>query len=145
VGFYDERTGGLVTYLKSVSAITDLVGAGTAARIYPDQAKQGVSLPYLVYTRGPGGEVFRHLTGHTGARLAIVHLYCWGNTRASADALCEACKQNLRAQRTTMTGVIVNYIFVDDPQDDGFDFPFDGSDNKQYWSRLVLRIVHAES
>jgi hypothetical protein len=34
----------LKTYLKSISAVTDLVGSGTAARIYTHRAKQGVTL-----------------------------------------------------------------------------------------------------
>ena len=39
--------GELITYLKTKSRITDLVGAGAAARIYIDDAKQGVALPFI--------------------------------------------------------------------------------------------------
>jgi hypothetical protein len=91
--------------------------------------------------------VHRHLAGMSGVRQSLVHVYCWGDTRAAADGLAEAVKQQSQgtAMRGTQSGVYVNYVFVDDPQDDGYDAPIDGSDSKKYWSRLVLRIVHAES
>lgn len=144
MGFFDERTGGLVTLWKNTAGITALVGTGTAARIYPDQAKQGVDTPFLVYTRGPGGQVHRHLGGHAGPRLSIVHVYCWGDTRAAADGLAEAVKVGTQGYRGTTGGTVVNYAFVDDAPDDGHDPPIDGSDTKRYWTRLVLRIVHTD-
>ena len=145
-GLFDERTGGLVTYWKTVSAITDLVGATTSARIWPDQAKQGQATPFIVYTRGPGGVVFRHLGGPTGARTSVLHVYCWGDTRSAADGLAEAVKDSMESgfARNTWAGTYVNACFVDDATDDGHDPPIDGSDDKKYWSRLVLRIVHSE-
>lgn len=141
---FDEQTGGLVAYWKTVTAITSRVGSGPACRIYADQARQKAVLPFIVYTRGSGGEVFRHLNGSTGARTTILHVYCWGDTRAEADALCEAVKANTENQRGLWGNTFINWVFVDDPQDDGNDPPFDGSEQKRPWSRIVLRIMHAE-
>ncbi len=39
----------LKTYLKTVSAVTTLVGSGAAARIYTHLAKQGVATPFVIY------------------------------------------------------------------------------------------------
>ena len=55
MGLLDESDGDLITYLKSISAVTALVGSGTSARIKPDVAKRTWALPYIVYT-GAGGE-----------------------------------------------------------------------------------------
>lgn len=145
-GLCDEQSGVLVTYWKSVAAITALVGATSSARMYPDQAKQGAAMPYLVYTRSFGGQVYRHLAGTTGARQSIVHVYCYGATRAAADSLAEAVKAAMEDgfARHSWAGVWINSSVVDDATDDGVDDPTPGSDSKKYWSRLVLRIVHAE-
>lgn len=147
MGLFDERTGGLVTYWKSVSAITALIGSGDSCRAWPDGAKQGQPAPFVVYTRAAGGEVFRHLTGTSGRRSVVCHVYCWGDTRTAADALCEAVKTAMESgfARNTWAGIYVNACFVDEPFDGGHDQPIDGSDAKRYWSRLVLRIVHSES
>ena len=39
----------IAEYLKSKPAITDMIGVGRKARIYEDNAKQGVDLPYIVF------------------------------------------------------------------------------------------------
>lgn len=144
MGLFDERTGGLVTYWKSVSAITSLVGTTTAARIYPDMAKQGAALPYIIYTRN-GGEVFIHLRGSTGARTSVVHVYCCASTRAGADALAEAVKQNTQNKRDTWSGTNILWVFCTDAPDDGYDAPQDKGHQARYWTRLVFRIVHSEA
>lgn len=146
-GLFDEQNGGLVTYWKSVAAITALVGSTTNARIYPDQAKQGAALPHLVYTRASGGNVFRHLAGMSGVRTSVLHVYAYDSSRSGADALAEAVKQSMHSgfARASRSGVWVNACFVDDATDDGVDDVAPGTDVKKYWSRLVLRIVHAET
>lgn len=149
MGLFDEKTGGLVVFWKSQVAITSRVGSGINAKIAPDVASElWTTGQFVVYTRGPGGNVFRHLTGCTGGRLSIVHVYCWGDTRADADALAEAVKvttQNSMARNLYSGNIYVNSVFVDDPPDDGYDKPTDGSAKSKYWTRVVLRIMHSES
>jgi hypothetical protein len=146
-GLFDKQSGGLVTFWKSKTAITDLVGAASSAKIWPNRAPEGSALPYIVYTRGTGGIVHQYLGGYSGARQSIVHVYCYGATNTAADALCEAVKQNTRDgnMRGTWAGVYVNWVYIDEPPDDEVDDPVDKSDTKKYWTRLVLRIVHSES
>jgi hypothetical protein len=145
VGLFDERTGGLVSYWKSVPAITSRVGAGVDAKIAPDAPKEKWSGQFLVYTRGPGGTVHRHLGGSSGVRTSIVHVYCYGDTRADADALAEDVKVRTQNQRGLWGNTYVQYVFIDDPPDDGSDSPIDGSQKVRFWTRVVMRIMHSEN
>ena len=143
-GLFDERTGGLVTYWKSISAITTLVGSGTSARIYPHRAKEKAALPYIEYLRG-GGQSERHHGGVSGMRLSLVYVYCNGATLAAADALAEAVRGNTANYRGDMSGVYVNRVYCDDALDDGVDEPIDKSYTPKYWTRVIFRIAHAEA
>ena len=143
-GLFDERTGGLVTYWKSISAITTLVGSGTAARIYPQLAKEKVDPPYIVYVRG-GGQSEKDLSGVTGHRLSLLYVYCFGSTLGAADALAEAVRQNTANYRGDMSGVYVRRIWCDDALDDGVDEPVDKSYSPRFWVRVIFRIAHAEA
>lgn len=146
-GLLNEQTGGLVSYWKTVSAITSRVGSGASARIARDAARQKwTSDSFIVYTRGTGGDVYRHLTGTAGVRTTIVHVYCWGDSANDADELSEAVKIAMQSgfSRTTWDGTFINRCVIDDTPDDGYDAPIDGSDNKKHWSRVVLRITHTE-
>ena len=143
-GLFDERTGGLVTYWKSIAAITTLVGSGTSARIYPHRAKQKVNPPYIEYMRG-GGQSEKDLAGVTGHRLTILYVYCYGATLSAADALAEAVRQNTANYRGEMSGVYVRRIWCDDALDGGVDEPIDDSYSPKYWVRVIFRIAHAEA
>jgi len=143
---FDEESGGLVTYWKTISAITSRIGTGTSMRATADVAREKWTGQFLVYTRGTGGTVFNNHRGPTGARISLVHVYAWGDSRTDADALIEAVKLAMQSgfARNTWSGVYINRCLIDEPPDDGHDPPFDGSDKKKFWSRLVLRITHAE-
>ena len=145
-GLFDEQSGGLVTYWKSVSAITALIGSSDSCRAWPDTAKQNQDPPFLVYTRA-GGTSYQHLGGTSGARNTVLHVYCWGATRAAADSLAEAVRVAMQTgfARSTWAGVYVANCDVEETQYDGYDAPLDGSDLKRFWSRLVLRILHNET
>ena len=143
-GLFDERTGGLVTYWKSIGAITALVGTGTAARIYPHRAKEKVKPPYIEYLRG-GGQSEKHHGGVSGHRLTLLYVYCYGATLAAADALAEAVRQNTANYRGDMSGVYVRRITCDDALDDGVDEPIDDSYSPKFWVRVIFRIAHAEA
>jgi hypothetical protein len=144
-GLLNEQSGGLVSYWKTVSAITSRVGSGASARIKRDAARQKWTAPFIVYTRN-GGDVYRHLTGTAGVRTTIVHVYCWGDSADDADELSEAVKIAMQSgfARTTWGDTFINRCVIDDVPLDGYDAPIDGSDDKKHWSRVVLRITHTE-
>ena len=144
-GLFDERSGGLVTYWKTISAITDIVGSGSSARIYPLLAKQSVgNSARIVYERA-GGESVNRLSGTSGTRYTVLHVYCYGATLSASDALAEAVRANTANYRGTLSGVYVNQIECTDALDDGIDESVDKSDTHRYWTRLILRITHDES
>lgn len=142
MGFFDEKTGGLITQWKAVTAITDIVGTGTSAKIWPHAAVQGTPPPYVVFTRVDGRPIIR-LAGTTGARLTVLHVYCYGVTAAQADTLANAVKTATEAMRGTYTGVYVNRVEVESI-DDGYEQREVAGDFKDFWVRLVVRIIHSE-
>lgn len=145
MGLFDEGDGGMVTYWKSISAITDEVGAGSSARIYPEQARQKkASGSYIVYMR-QGGESFQHSVGVSGTRTTDLHVFCYADTMALADTLMEAVRSNTANKRGTLSGTLVNFIVVTDAPDSGINKAEDGSDDHEYWVRVILQITHEES
>ena len=142
MGLFDERTGGLVTHWKSVAGITALVGTGTAAKILPHAAYQGEIPPCILYLR-TDGRPFIHLGGTSGARLSVVHVYCYGTSLAQADTLANLVKTNSETMRGTYSGIVVNRVECESI-DDGFEFRQTGSGQRDFWVRLVMRIVHGE-
>jgi len=144
VGLFDERTGGLVTYWKSVSAITALVGSADDARIHPHMSAQGAAAPRITYERAATRSA-THLRGHSGFRVSVVHVRCYGSTLATADALAEAVKVNTQNQRGTWSGTTINHVFCSDGFDDEAFQRKPASDEKDFVVRLVLRIGHSEA
>lgn len=145
-GLFDERTGGLVTYWKTMSGITDLVGTTTSARIYPQLARQKnkrTAGSYIIYVRH-SGESAQHHEGVSGTRHTVLHVFCYGDTLADADALAEAVRQNTANFRGYMSGVWVNRVECTDALDDGVIESEDGKSDPEYWVRVILRITHSE-
>lgn len=142
MGFFDEQSGGLVTHWKSVAAITSLVGAGDNARIYAHAARQTQAKPFITYNRADGIPYF-YLGGPSGARLTVLHVYCWAQTLAGADALAEVVKNNTRNMRGTYTGIVVNRVEMQ-TIDDGFQYREAASTEMDFFVRLIVRIVHSE-
>lgn len=92
----------LVTYLKTKSAVTSLLGTGADCRLYLDEAKQGVSLPYatIVVYEGKSHETLAAITGMAENR---VEVNCFSATSEGAWALAEAIRlAPLQMYRGTM-------------------------------------------
>jgi len=144
-GLFDERDGGLITYWKTISAITDLVGAGTAARIYPLIGKERTDRQDRIIYERTDGESIQHLAGTSGVRQSILYCYCYSDTLSGADAIAEALRANTANYRGTLSGVYVYWIECTDALDDGIDEAKDKSDTHRYWVRVIFRITHAEA
>jgi hypothetical protein len=144
MGLLDASTGDLVTYLKTRTGITALVGATTSARIYPDIAKQKASLPHLVYTVS-GGDSFRHLRGDSGIRRTVLQVFAYAATRAGADALAEQVRQSLANYRGTWSDTRVHDCRTAAPPLSGYDPAEDASDQAKYWTMVVFDLFHNET
>ena len=144
MGMFDASSGDLVTFLKAQTGITALVGSTTSARIYPNVAKQKVSLPYIVYLRS-GGDSHRHLKGGSGMRRTVLQVYCYGATDSGADALAEQVRLALANHRGSMGSSFVNDCQQTVAPFTGFDEAEDGSDSRRYWTMLVFDMSHNET
>lgn len=143
--FLDQSTGGFCTKLKATASITALIGSGASARIYEDVAKQGVAAPYIVYLQGDGGESYRHHGGITSLRETVVHVYCYGDTTANANALAEAVKLAGELGGQSSWGSTAVHTVTASIPDGGTESPIDGSDTNKPWRRVVLRILHTQA
>lgn len=140
--FIDE----LVTYLKSSTRITDRVGSGAAARIYPEKAKQGAALPYLIIQEA-GGENPEILSGYGGCGMvqSSWHIYACAASQTAASSLAEHVRlAPMQGFRGLMGSTYVSEVSCAQHRDSGEDAPVDGSDASRYWSRRVYDIWHEQ-
>ena len=144
MGMFDASSGDLVTFLKTQTGITALVGATTSARIYPVYAKQNATLPHLVYVQN-GGESHRHLGGGSGIRRTVLQVFAYAATQAGADALAEQVRLALANHRGAMGDSTVNDCQQAAAPLTGWDQPQDSSDAAKYWTMLVFDLFHNET
>lgn len=138
--FADE----FITWIKTKSAITSLIGAGNACRCYWDQLKQGVSMPALVVYEA-GGDTEQTLSGVAGICRTVLHTYCYGATRTAANNLDEQLRLALSGQTMTMGTTFVTEVYCSAYRDTGTDGTDDASDVYRYWTHRVYDIWHAEA
>lgn len=92
--------------LLAAPSVTALVGQ----RVVADRAEQGAPLPFAVFTR-TATEPYTTIDGALlGSRTAI-ELQCWADSRASAEALADACQAAVRAANQ----LVVNRSASTDP------------------------------
>lgn len=107
----------IVTRLEAVSGVTDLVGTGDAARIYPLALPQRPTLEAITY------QVITDIPEHAmgsdpGISHARLQVDCWGNDYTEAVALASAVHAALSRFRGTSAGVVIQDIFAIDKQRD---------------------------
>lgn len=136
----------LKTYLKTISAITDLIGSGTAARIYEEDPKQTVPLPYIVFEVFEGSSE-THLGGITGIAENRIQVDAYANTRAEAYTLAESIRL---APLAACRGITMGSTFVHDESgngsyDRGRDRPQKGGNKLRYWISRDYVLKYAEA
>lgn len=135
----------LRTYLKSKTAITNLVGSGDASRIYFHDAKEGATLPFIILEIFEG-ESNEHLTGISGICSNRVQIDCYGVTAAAAYNLAEAVRlAPLQMYRGNMDTSRVCNVTSSVSYRRGFDPPVSGSAQKRYWVSRDYVITYTEA
>jgi len=86
VSLYDEKTGDLITWLKTKAPITALVGVGDNAQIFPRVEPQDITGDALVFDRVTG-EQFHNIETESPIRRDVVHFYGYSNKSSVADAI----------------------------------------------------------
>lgn len=139
---YNEKTGDLITYLKTFSAITDLVGSGTSAKIYPDAEPQGSSGYAIAFIVRPG-TVYRHHDGELGMRHDVVHMFAIAATRSGSIELDRLVHYYLGDyDRSDMGATSVEHIRATDTPFWDHDEPKrDASASRRYWVRRVYDFI----
>jgi len=135
----------LKTYLKTISGVTTLVGAGTAARIYHSRAKQGVSLPFIVYEVFAGSSA-EYLNGIAGVATNRIEVVCYAATSTGAYSLAEAVRlAPLQMFRGTMGSTAVLATTANGGYERGIDLPEPGGNQRRYWITRDYILTYAEA
>lgn len=75
--------------LLASAAVTGLVGAGSAARIYPDNVPQEQATPCIAYSR-QSTEFLYTISGNVAGEKATMEVWCMAETRQAAESLADA-------------------------------------------------------
>jgi hypothetical protein len=81
----------LQTLLSSDPAVAALAGT----RVASDRMEQGQPFPFVIFTR-TGTEPLQDISGAILGSKTFFEVQAWGSTRASAEALADACQTALR-------------------------------------------------
>lgn len=134
----------LKTYLKTKTAITSLIGSGTAARIYTHEAKQAVAVPFIVFEvyEGTSNE---HLTGISGIASNRIQIDAYAATSSGAYALAEAIRlAPLQMFRGTMNTTFVNDVSSNGGYRRGYDRATQGGNQRRYWVSRDYIVTYIE-
>ena len=129
----------LYTRLAAVSGVTDLVGTGNNARIWPISRREGAVNPSITYQRVSGPKESAMGTSDTGLTHPVFQVDCFADTYREADDLAEAVRVALQRYTGTILGVVVQVIeFVNTS-----DMTEDAS--KEHRITHTIRISHLEA
>lgn len=133
------------TYLKTKSAITDVVGSGTAAKIYFYDAKQDIGLPYIVMDNF-AGDSFENLSTISGIATNRIQIDCYSTTATLAYTLAELVRlAPLQMYRGAAGSSTIVSVSSNGGYRQGADPPSPGSAQKRYWVSRDYIIQHRES
>ncbi len=103
---------GLFAWVKTVSALTDLIGVGDACQFYPVAALEEKTLPLIVYEEQRDVQVTTHTSPPTLAS-SRVSFYCMAVDTAGAGALAEALRTALVNFSGAMGSVTVQGVIYE--------------------------------
>lgn len=134
----------LITYLKTKSAVTAIVGSGTSARIYPDQIKEisGVYPCIVIKVTGGGPDI--GIGGKTGIASAVIETWSFAETSASRNTLDKTIYASIAQGNATWGTTYTTECFPGPAgRDSGADYATDGSDQCVYWARTVYTVWYS--
>lgn len=105
----------IVTALKAISAVTEIVGSGTSARIEPDEPDESTAVPLIFYDL----ETYEAtgLDGACGSGFATLTLTCRADERKDAAALAKAVRDGLTTS-DDVSAVLEDEVWAAVPHDD---------------------------
>lgn len=129
-----------VAKLKTVSAITALVGSGSSARIHRNRVPEIATFPYIVFGRDER-ESNMCLDGPGGIATTSIAVECRSGTPAGAEALSDAVIAALDGNTGTWGASTVRGAFVSSVNDDYLPFP-PGKDDGEHTVAKIVRVHH---
>lgn len=135
--------GGILARLKAVSAVTDIVGSGSSARIYAMHLPQKPTLEAVVFQKISTPEVVHAFGADPGLVEERWQVSSWGNTFAEAKTLAAAVKTALSRYSGTSDSTVFQGIF----HDGGADFdeePINENSARVYRSQHDYLIWYEE-
>jgi hypothetical protein len=95
------------TRLLAVSAVTDLVGSSTAARVHPLQMPQRPTFPCITYQIISGSPLYG-LAGVAGVAEIRLQIDCWAQTTETVDGYAKARElaEAVRGALSAYTGTV---------------------------------------
>lgn len=132
----------LKAHLKTITAITDIVGSGNDARIYQDLAPEGRPLPYILLVETGTGEIEETLVGGPGIAQPEFDVIAFGSTRAECNHLGEVIRENLHRWSGQMNNSTqVQNTSLNQYRQTGTDNPQDKSYAPRYWARYFYEFT----
>lgn len=135
----------LKTHLKSFSAITDLIGTGTSARIYEidivRQKNTPILPPYIVYKVFEGVS-HTHLNGISGIDRNRVEIKSYGDNRANAFTLARLVNGYLQQYRGPFGSIFAHIITSDNTFIHGRDIPVVGGNIRRHYFERDYMITY---
>lgn len=132
----------LYSRLSSDAGITAIT-----SRIYPLAAKQGASVPYVVYSQ-TGNRHVHHFGGAAGLAAPRFQISCWDDDYIGARALAEQVRDAMDGYRGTMGGggntANVRGCFLEFDID-VYEPPTDAQKFGMYGVHMEFEIWHVES
>jgi len=104
---------GVIQRLKATSAVTDIVGSGDSARIYPLERPQTTVTPAIV-VRVLSDDPQDTKEGAATLTINTTGVYCMADTYAAAKALAAAVRTSLDRYSGTSGGEVIKNIFYQD-------------------------------
>lgn len=136
---------GLFTYLKTVTAVTDLIGTGDNCRLFPEWTPEAEAYPYVTYTVIAADHV-GDLSAASGIVRKLIQVDVWAATAVSREATGNALRGALDGvTNDTWGSVNVRTVALDEEVDE-LEEPADGDEGGVIFRRRQDYIVwHAES
>ena len=138
----------LKTYLKTISAITDLVGATTAARIHSHLARQKWTTPPWIVFGVLAGTSYEDLTGPSGLITSHIQIDAYGTSEAQAKSLHDAIHTALMvtngAGRYTMGSTYIHGVTSVGGFEEDHETPQPGKDISRYICSRDYQITYGE-
>lgn len=144
---WNQTTGDFPTWLRAQSAVTAVVGSGTAARIFHGRPKTGSTgrmptTPYLIYGVAEGDNTW-DMTGPAGLNQTTLHVYAMADTASVAQSLAQTVADLLEQVRRQRMGSTWIEIIKCTLPDDGSEPPQDASGTFLFWARIICQFVHS--